>query len=127
MMALYAKSKKPIDFGAAAPSVPYFIGSKVILLCMVCECPTGCNSYRINLRFGMMVLYAKSKKPIDFGAAAPSVPYFTRSKVILLCMVCECSTGCNSYRINLRFGMMVLYAKSSLLILVMLPPVFRVL
>ena len=85
MMVLHDKAKKPIDFGVAAPSVPYFIGSMVILLCMVSERSTGCSSYCIIFKFGMMVLHDKPKKPIDFGVAAPSVPYFIGSKVILLC------------------------------------------
>ena len=111
MMVLHDKLKKPVDYAAAAPIVPYFIGSKVILLYMVCERSTGCNSYWINFKFGMMVLNAiKSKKSLDFGAAAPSVPYFIGSKVI--CMVSECSIGCDPHWIIFKFGMMVRYDKS---------------
>ena len=60
-MVLNDESKKPIDFGDAAPSVLYCIVSEVILLCMVCE---HCNCYRLIFKFAMKVHHDKAKKPI---------------------------------------------------------------
>ena len=98
------------------PVFRVFIGSKVLFLCVDCECSTSCDSYRIIFKFGIMVLYDKSKKPIEFGDAAPNVPYCIVSKVILLSMVCERSTGCNSYRLIFKFVMKVHHDKAKKLI-----------
>ena len=40
--------------------------------------------YRILFKFGMEVYHDVIYKPIDFGCAAPSVPSFIGSKVMLL-------------------------------------------
>ena len=70
-MVLNDESKKPIDFGDAAPSVLYCIVSEVILLCMVCE---HCNCYRLIFKFAMKVHHDKAKKLIItyiFGECYP--------------------------------------------------------
>ena len=81
----------PIGFGDAAPSVPSFIGSKVIFWCK-CVRSAGHISWRISFKFCTDVHHSQIYTPIVFGDAAPSVLSFIGSKVIFwftfLCELC---------------------------------------
>ena len=107
MMVLYAKSSLLIL--VMLPPVFRVLQDRKSYFCVDCDCSTGWNSYRIIFKFGIMVLNDESKKPIDFGDAAPSVLYCIVSEVILLCMVCE---HCNCYRLIFKFAMKVHHDKA---------------
>ena len=73
----------PIVFSDAAPSVPSFIGSKVICWWKSCVRSAGHISWRISFIFFFTdVHHSQIYRPIVFGEAAPSVPSFIGSKVI---------------------------------------------
>ena len=71
----------PIGFGDAAPSVPSFIGSKVIFW-WKCVHSAGHISWQITFKFCTDVHHSQIYTPIVFGYAAPSVLSFIGSKVI---------------------------------------------
>ena len=71
----------PIVFGDAAPSVPSFIGSKVIFW-WKCVRSAGHISWRISFKFCTDVHRSQIYTPIVFGDAAPSVPSFIGWNVI---------------------------------------------
>ena len=72
----------PIVFGDAAPSVPSFIGPKVIFWWKSCVRSAGHISWWISFKFCTDVHHSQIYTPIVFGDAAPSVPSFIVSKVI---------------------------------------------
>ena len=77
------KSTSLLFFGDAAPSVPSFIGSKVILveiLCALCRPHFLTDFFQILYRSASS--YSQIYTPIVFGDAAPCVPSFIGSKVI---------------------------------------------
>ena len=74
----------PIVFGNASPSVPSFIGSKVIFW-WKCVRSAGHISLLISIKFFTDVHHSKIYTPIVFGDVALSVPSFIGSKVIFLC------------------------------------------
>ena len=69
-----------IGFGDAAPSVPSFIGSKVIFWWISCV-RSGHISWQISFTFCTDVHHSQIYTPVCFGDAAPSVPSFIGSKV----------------------------------------------
>ena len=71
----------PLVFGDAAPSVPSFIGSKVILVESV-HCAGHISWQIFFLKFCTDVHHSQVYTSIVFGDAAPSVPSFIESKVI---------------------------------------------
>ena len=72
----------PTVFCDAAPSVPSFIGSKVIFWWKSCVRSAGHISWWISLKVCTDVLHSQIYTPIVFGDAAPSVQSFIGSKVI---------------------------------------------
>ena len=112
-------------FGGAAPSVPSFIGSKVILVDILvshtCVHYNSCISARISFKFCMKVYLSQLYPPRLFGGAAPSVPSFIGSKVILVDILvshsCARSKRCISLRISLKFCMVMYHDK-------LYPPMF---
>ena len=72
----------PTVFRDAAPSVPSFIGSKVIFWWKSCVRSAGHISWRISLKVCTDVRHSQICTPIVFGDAAPGVPSFIGSKVI---------------------------------------------
>ena len=73
----------PIVFGDAAPSVPSFIWSKVIFWWKSCVRSAGDISWWISFKFCIDVHHSQIDTPVVFGDAAPSVPSFIGSKVIV--------------------------------------------
>ena len=86
MVVYLGKIYPPRFFGGAAPSVPSFIGSKVILVDILvshtCVHYNSCISQRISLKFCMLVYHGNIYLPRFFVVAALSVPSFIGSKVI---------------------------------------------
>ena len=72
----------PIVFDDAAPSVPSFIGSKVIFWWKSCVRSAGHISWWISFKLCTDVHHSKIYTPRVFGSTAPSVPSFIGSKVI---------------------------------------------
>ena len=72
----------PTVFRDAAPSVPSFIGSKVIFWWKSCVRSAGHISWRISLKVCTDVLHSQIYTPIVFGDAAPSVLSFIGLKVL---------------------------------------------
>ena len=92
----------PILFGDAAPSVPSFIGWKVIFWWKSCVRSAGHISWWISFRFCTAVHHSQVYTPVVFGDAALSVPSFIGSKVIFW-WKCVRSAGHISWRISFRF------------------------
>ena len=78
----------PTVFRDAAPSVPSFIGSKVLFWWKSCVRSAGHISWRISLKVCTDVLHSQIYAPIVFGDAAPSVLSFIGSKVIFWFTLC---------------------------------------
>ena len=72
----------PIVFGDAAPSVPSFIGSKVIFWWKSCVRSAGHISWQISFKFFTAVHHSQIYTPIVIGDAAPSVPSFIGSFLV---------------------------------------------
>ena len=120
------KIYKPIVFGDAAPSVPSFIGSKVIFWWKSCVRSAGHISWRISFKFCTDVHHSQIYTPIVFGDAAPNVPSFIGSKVILVHILVCALTAALLDRFLSNFVLKCILVNSTrLLLLVMLPPVFR--
>ena len=93
-MAVYlSKLYMPTVFSDAAPSVPSFIGSKVIFWWKYCVHSAGHISWWISLKFCSYTHHSQIYTPIVFGDAAPSVPSFIGSKVIFWWISCVHSAG----------------------------------
>ena len=82
MEVYHGKIYTPIVFGDAAPSVPSFIGSKVIFWWKSCVRAAGHISWRISFKFCTDVQHSQIYTTIVLGDSAPSVLSFIGSKVI---------------------------------------------
>ena len=70
-------------FGGAAPSVPSFIGSKVIFGWHSCFHSLSCICLRISFKFCVKLYLSQLYTPLVFGHTL-SVPSFIGSKVIII-------------------------------------------
>ena len=116
----------PIVFGDAAPSVPSFIGSKVIFWWKYIVHAAGHISERISFQFCTDVHHSQIYTTILFGDAALNVPSFIGSKVIFLFTFLCALTAAFLDGFLSNFVWRCILVKSTHL-LVMLPPVFRLL
>ena len=108
--------------------VPSFIGSKVIFWWKSCVRSAGHISWWISFKFCTDVHHSQIYTPIVFGDAAPSVPSFIGSKVILVhILVCALTAAFLDGFLSNFVWRCILVKSTRLLFLVMLPPVFRLL
>ena len=98
------KIYRSLVFGNAAPSVPSFIGSKVIFWgkSFVRSEPKSHIFWRISIKFGAHVDHSQIYKPLVFGHATSSFPSIIGSNVTFWWKSCVRSAGHISWRISFK-------------------------
>ena len=107
MEVYHSKLYKPLVFGDAAPSVPSFIGSKVIFWWKSCVCSAGHISWWISFKFCTDAHHSQIYTPVAFGDAAPSVPSFIGSRSYFGSHSCVRTNNCISWWFSFKFCMEV--------------------